>query len=47
MAVQLKPALEERLRQLASEQGVTADDLAANVLDGYLKHVEESDRGCA
>ena len=41
MAVQLKPGQEERLQQLASQSGLTPDQLAVEVLDGYLKYIED------
>jgi predicted transcriptional regulator len=40
MAVQLKPGQEERLQHLASQSGLTPDELAVKVLDGYLKYIE-------
>jgi predicted transcriptional regulator len=40
MIVNLNPDLEKRLAQLASDAGVTSDELGQQVMDRYLDHVE-------
>jgi predicted transcriptional regulator len=40
MAMQLKPGQEEQLQRIAAERGVTAEQVLAEVLDGYLRYVE-------
>jgi len=40
MIVHLSPDLEKRLAQLASDAGVTSDELGQQVMDRYLDHIE-------
>lgn len=40
MIVHLSPDLETRLAQLASDAGVTSDELGQQVIDRYLDHIE-------
>jgi predicted transcriptional regulator len=40
MAVQFKPGQEERLQQIAVERGVPLEQVLAEVLDGYLDHMQ-------
>ena len=39
MTLQLTPALEQKLEELATERGNTPAELAQEVIDGYLEHV--------
>jgi predicted transcriptional regulator len=40
MAVHLKPGQEERLQQIATDRGVPAEQVLAEVLDDYLNHIQ-------
>jgi predicted transcriptional regulator len=41
MAVQLKPGQEERLQQLATQAGVTADEYLQQQVDSLLEYQED------
>jgi predicted transcriptional regulator len=40
MAVQIRPEQEQRLQHLASQSGLTADELLQKQLDAFLKYQE-------
>ena len=40
MAVQLKHRQEEQLQRIAAEKGITAEQVLAEILEGYLRYVE-------
>jgi predicted transcriptional regulator len=40
MAMQLKPGQEERLRKIAGERGVPVEQVVAEVIGGFLDHVD-------
>lgn len=39
MTLELTPALEQRLEELATQRGNTSAELAQEVIDGYIQHV--------
>jgi predicted transcriptional regulator len=41
MAVQLKPEQEQRLQQLASQSGMTADELLQREVDSFLDYQDD------
>jgi len=41
MAVQLKPEQEQRLQNLASQSGLTADELVQQQIERFLDHQED------